>query len=153
MSGRSLPLAATIFGALLLYSPRPALAAWFQWGTEGSYVHQTAHFLFAMAMLFFLYEMHQGGLSTFQGFRRLRWACWLLVVWNLDAIAGHSLEWALLNPVIMGQGLGQRLLMEDLHTWAYYFTRFTHYSLLPPAFYLFYRGVKEFAQETRSRSK
>jgi hypothetical protein len=135
--------------ALVVVLPRPALAAWFQWGTEGSYVHQTAHILFCGAMLFFIYEMHRSGLQKNPGFRQIKWACWLLVLWNLDAFAGHTLEWSLTNPVIVGQRLDKWLLMENAHTWAYYLTRFTHYGLVAPAFYLFYRGVKAFAQEHR----
>jgi hypothetical protein len=56
-------------------------------------------------------------------------------------------EWSLVNPVISGQGWSKRLLMEDLHSWVYYITKIDHYALLIPAFYLFYRGLKAFAQE------
>ena len=144
----------TVLAALALaVLPRPALAAWFQWGTEGSYVHQTAHLLFAGAMCFFLYEIHRGKLQKVRGFRYLRWACWFLVMWNLDAIVGHTLEWGLINPVIVGQRLDKWLLMEDAYTWCYYITRYMHYLLLAPAFYLFYRGMKDFALGVESEPR
>lgn len=150
MNRRRLLLFSTV-SLLLLSSPRYALAqGWFQWGTEGSYVHQTAHLLFAAAMIFFIYEMHHEGLQKFRGFRILMWACGVLALWNLDAVVGHTLEWGLVNPVIIGHGLAKRLLMEDLEIWFYYFTQIDHFLFLIPAFYLFYRGLKVLAREVES---
>jgi len=136
---------------LFLADPRPALAvSWLQWGTQGSYVHQTAHLLFAGAMLFFIYEMVHERLQKFRGFRYLIWACGVLALWNLDAFVGHAVEWSMTNPVIMGQGLSRRLLMENFTSWVYYLTQIDHFLFLIPAFYLFYRGLKTFAQESRT---
>ncbi len=123
---------------------------WFQWGTQGSYVHQCAHLLFAGAMLFFIYEMVHEGLQKFRGFRYLIAACGVLAFWNVDAFVGHAVEWSLTNPVIMGQGLSRQLLMDSFITWVYYITQIDHFAFLIPAFYLFYRGLKAFAQEARS---
>jgi hypothetical protein len=136
---------------LLLFNPRLALAqGWFEWGTQGSYVHQFAHLLFAGAMLFFIYEMVHEGLQKYRGFRYLIWACGILAYWNVDAFVGHAVEWSMTNPVIMGHGLGRRLLMENYVSWVYYVTQFNHFFFLVPALYLFYRGLKTFAQESRS---
>jgi len=123
---------------------------WFQWGTQGSYVHQTAHLLFAGAMLFFIYEMVKEGLRKYRGFRCLIWACAVLAYWNADAFVGHAVEWSMTNPVIMGQGLSRRLLMENFTSWVYYITQFMHWLFLIPAFYLFYRGLKALAQESQA---
>ncbi len=136
---------------LLLLSPRYALAeGWFQWGTEGSYVHQIAHLLFGAAMLFFIREIYEAGLQRFRGFHFLVWAWGFLALWNFDAFIGHWTEWTLHNPVIMGQGFSRQLLMSDAHTWLFYVTKIDHFLLLPPAFYLFYRGLKVLAKEPRS---
>jgi hypothetical protein len=149
MSGIACLARISVFAALLL-APAPVRAeawvGWFQWGTQGSYVHQFSHLLFAGAMLYFLREMYWSELVGRQGFRCLWWACWILVFWNLDAVLGHTLEWALANPVIMGEGLSRRLLMEDAHTWLFYIFKINHFFLLIPAFYLFYRSLKAFAQ-------
>jgi hypothetical protein len=133
----------------LFFSPGLGLAqwtGWFQWGTEGSYVHQIAHLLFLGAMLFFIYEMRREGLQRYRGFRSLIWACWLLALWNLDAFVGHVSEWALI-PTLQGQGLSQRLVMSSPNAWLFYITQLDHFLLLIPAFYLVYRGLKAFAQE------
>jgi len=136
---------------LLLFSPRYAQArGWYEWGTEGSYVHQMAHLLFFGAMLFFIHQMLQEKLQRQRGFRLLLWACGLLAFWNLDAVVGHALEWGLSNPVILGHGLSQRLLMENAEIWAYYITKIDHFALLIPAFYLYYRGLKTLARESQS---
>lgn len=140
-------LAGLVAVALLFPAPARAEAwvGWFQWGTQGSYVHQFSHLLFAGAMLFFLREMHQSELKGYTGFRCLWWACWILVFWNLDAVVGHTIEWRMANPVIMGEGLSRRLLMEDLQSWLFYLFKFNHFFWLMPAFYLFYRSLKAFA--------
>ena len=138
--------------ALVLLAPSPSLASYLLWETQGSYVHELAHLLFGVAMLFLIYEIHRGELRGLPGFRSLVWACWLLAWWNLDAVVGHSLDWSLRTPVILGQGLDRRLLMENWHTWAFYFTKITHFFLLVPALYLFYRALKRFSRESGVRS-
>jgi hypothetical protein len=145
----SLVLATVI--AFLCISPTPGLAqweGWFSWGTQGSYVHQTAHLLFAGAMFFFIRQMRREDLQRYRGFRFLIWGSWFLAFWNLDAFVGHAVEWSL-SPVIMGQGAGERLAMENFYSWLFYITKLDHFILLVPAFYLFYRGIKALAQEPR----
>lgn len=137
---------------LVLFSPRPCLAFNLLWETQGSYVHQMAHLIFGAAMVFFIYEIKRGELRGMPGFRSLVWACVFLAWWNFDAIIGHALDWSLISPIIMGYGLDRRLLMEDWHTWAYYVTKITHFILLVPAFYFFYRGLKRLSREPETTS-
>jgi hypothetical protein len=118
-------------------------------GTQGSYVHQTAHLLFCAAALYFIYEIRREKLQRFRGFRLLMWAWGLLAFWNLDAFMGHWCEWTF-SPAILGQGFSQRLLMNGFPAWLYYITQIDHYILLVPVFYLFYRGLQAFAQEPPS---
>ena len=151
MRRRVAPISAAA-SLLLLLSPGPALAqwvGWFQFGTQGSYVHQTAHLLFGAAMLFFILEIYQVGLQNFRGFRCLVWAWALLVLWNLDAFIGHWADWTLENPVILGKGFSRKILMYDFQTWLVYITKIDHFIFLVPAFYLFYRGLKHLAQDSR----
>ena len=151
MRRRVAQIAGAVF-ALLLLSPRPGLAqwvGWFQFGTEGSYVHQAAHLLFAAAMFFFILEIYQAGLEKFSGFKFLLWAWALLVFWNLDAFIGHWADWTLENPVILGKGFARQILMYDAQTWLVYITKIDHFLFLVPAFYLFYRGLKVLAQDSR----
>jgi hypothetical protein len=136
---------------LILFIPAPGLAADLLWETQGSYVHQMAHLLFAVAMFFLIHEIRHGELKGSPAFRNLMWSCVFLIWWNLDAVIGHSLDWTLLNPVILGEGLERRLLMENWHTWGYYIGKFTHFLLPLPAFYFFYRSLKEFCREEEAR--
>jgi hypothetical protein len=146
-------LAQILTGVLifLLFSPRYVLAqGWFFWGTEGSYVHQLAHLLFCGAMIFFIYEMRQEKLQSYRGFRYLIWGCAILALWNLDAVVGHTLEWGRTNRTFLGQGLSERLVMENWESWFYYVTKIDHFALLIPAFYLYYRGLKILARESQT---
>ncbi len=126
-------------------APQVCLAEWFNWyefGTQGSYVHEFAHLLFAAAMIFFIYEIFHTELQKFRGFRYLAWAWGFLAWWNLDAVVGHWAEWTLKNPVILGQGFDRQILMYDFQTWIFYIGRIDHFVLLVPAFYFLYRGLK-----------
>lgn len=144
--------AQVIFGlSLVLFSPRPSLAADFLWATQGSYVHQMAHLIFGVAMIFLIYEIRRGELRGLPGFRSLVWACVLLAWWNFDAIIGHTLDWSLISPIIMGHGAHRRILMENWQTWAFYVTKITHFLLLPPAFYFFYRSLKGFSRGSEGK--
>ena len=138
---------------LLCFSPSYAWAqGWLEWGTQGSYVHQMAHLLFFAAMVFFIFAMRHEKLQRYRGFIYLIWGCAILAWWNLDSIVGHTLEWNLINPVILGHGLSERLLMEDTETWFYYITKIDHFALLIPAFYLYYRGLKVLARESQAET-
>jgi hypothetical protein len=152
MKRRAAPIIAAVSGLLLL-SPKPVLAqwiGWFQFGTQGSYVHQGAHLLFAAAMIFFIIEIHQAGLANFRGFRCLIWAWVVLAWWNLDAFVGHIADWTLTNPVILGHGFSREIVMYDFHTWLFYVTKIDHFLLLVPAFYLFYRGLKILVRDSQA---
>jgi hypothetical protein len=139
--------------AFLLLAPGSACAQWASWygfGTEGSYVHQTAHLLFLAAMLFFIHEIYYADLQKFHGFRLLIWAWAFLALWNADAIVGHWAEWTLYNPVILGEGIGRRILMDSVQTWVFYIGKIDHFVLLLPAFYLLYRGLKALDRQVGS---
>ncbi len=136
---------------LVLMAPRLGLAFEMRWEAQGSYVHQMAHVVFAIAMVFLILEIRGNELRGWPGFTYLLWACVLLVWWNLDAVVGHALDWSLLNPVILGQGLDRRLFMDDWHTWAFYVTQITHFLLPVVAFYFFYRSLKRFNREAETR--
>jgi peptidoglycan biosynthesis protein MviN/MurJ (putative lipid II flippase) len=130
---------------LLFLAPSQGLAQWVSWykfGTEGSYVHETAHLLFFCAMLFFIHEIFQAHLQKFRGFRCLVWAWVLLAIWNVDAFIGHWADWTLYNPVILGEGWDRRILMDSFQTWLVYITKIDHSILLIPAFLLFYLGLR-----------
>ncbi len=139
--------------ALVFLAPRPSLAewvSWYQFGTEGSYVHETAHLLLAAALIFFIYQTYHSALQKFRGFRYLMWAWVFLTWWNLDAIIGHWAEWTLENPVIIGQGIGRQILMSGAKTWVFYIGKIDHFVLLLPAFYLLYKGLKVLERQAGS---
>ena len=131
---------------LLLLFPRFSFA-FQEWGQEGLFIHEAAHLLFLAAMLYLIYEMRREELQRLRGFRFLIWAWALLAWWNLDAVVGHLSEWFLGNPVILGQGVSRRLLMDTPNNWLFYLTKVDHFILLVPPFYLLYRGLKAFTRE------
>jgi hypothetical protein len=80
--------------ALIFFAPRPVLAFSLLWETQGSYVHQMAHLVFAIAMLFFIVEINRGELRGMPGVTSLVWACGLLVEPGLHPRACRGLVFA-----------------------------------------------------------
>lgn len=129
--------------AVIFLGPRPALALQTHGPPEGLYVHQLAHVLFAAALLFLIWQVKYEGLTGLPGFRQLRWACGLFVLWNVVAFLGHWSEELLLPQAFQGQpgDLSRRLVMSRFSAWMYYLTKLDH-LILVPAFFLLWRGLK-----------
>ena len=77
------------------------------------------------------------------GFRQIRWACGLFVLWNVIAFLGHWSEILLVPQAFQGQqgDMSQRLIMSRFPAWIYYVTQLDH-LILVPAFFLLSRGLK-----------
>ncbi len=133
--------------ALLLLDPRPGLAIPIHGDPQGFLIHQAAHLLITGSMVFFIYTLKREGLFRRRGFRLLAWASGLFGFWSLEHFLGQFSEFYLSNPVIMGRGLSQRLLMEDANTWVYYFTRLDN-LILVASFYLLFSSLKALGRET-----
>lgn len=135
--------------AVILFDPRPALALQTHGPPEGLYVHQLAHVLFAAALIFLIWQVKYEGLTGLPGFRQLRWACGLFVLWNVVAFLGHWSEELLLPQAFQGQPgeFSRRLIMSRFAAWIYYVTKLDH-LILVPAFFLLWRGLKALLSKT-----
>lgn len=127
----------------IIFDPRPTLALQTHGPPEGLYVHQLAHFFFAAALLFLIWQIKYEGLKGLPGFRQIRWACGLFVLWNVVAFVGHWSEVLLIPQALLGQqgDLSQSLIMSRFSAWIYYLTRLDHLVLVP-AFFLLWRGLR-----------
>jgi hypothetical protein len=132
--------------SLLLLDPRPCLAIPIHGNPHGFFIHQAAHLLMTAAMIFFIYTLKREGLLQQRGFRILAWAGAILGLWSFEHYWGHFSEIWLVNPLILGQGFSQRLVMENFNAWVYYFSHLDNW-LLAIFFYVLYRALKTLAQE------
>ena len=89
------------------------------------------------------------GLKGLPGFRQIRWACGLFVLWNVVAFVGHWSEVLLIPQAFRGQqgDLSQSLIMSRFSAWIYYLTRLDHLVLVP-AFFLLWRGLRALLAKT-----
>jgi hypothetical protein len=130
--------------ALVVGLPRTALALQPHAAPEGLYVHQMAHILFAGTMMFLLYYLRKERLP---GLRWFTWAGILFILWNLNALVGHTAEVFVEPQDFLGTpaDLYRRLLMSGPAAWAYYLTKLDH-LILVPAFILLYFGLQALAR-------
>jgi hypothetical protein len=135
--------------AFIIFDPRPTLALQTHGPPEGLYVHQLAHVFFAAALLFLIWQVKYERLVGLPGFRQIRWACGLFVLWNIVAFLGHLSEMLLIPQAFQGQqgDLSQRLIMSRISAWIYYLTKLDH-LILVPAFFLLFRGLKALLSKT-----
>ena len=70
----------------------PAWATQTHGEPEGLVVHQMAHIFFALSMGTLSYWLGARGLTLRRGWRLIRYAAVLLIVWNLDAFIAHLLD-------------------------------------------------------------
>lgn len=141
--------------ALIWLYPAPALAYIPHWDPkEGFFVRQFSYLVFLVAMFYLFFELKQGGLQKYRGFRFLAWASLLFALWNLDCFVGQFLSLNLDSSQVVGPtgSLAQRLHMADAATWVYYLTKLDH-LLLVPAYYLFYLGIKAFRQQPNLKNQ
>jgi hypothetical protein len=133
--------------ALVIGLPRTALALQPHGHPEGLYVHQMAHVLFVFAMLFLLYHLKKERLP---GLRWFTGAGILFVLWNLNALVGHTAEVYVEPRDFLGgpADLSRRLLMSGPAAWTYYATKWDH-LILVPAFILLYFGLQALARTPR----
>ena len=131
--------------SLIFLAPSPASAVAPHGRPEGFFIHQAAHLLVFGTMLFFIFNLKREGLLHLRGFRILAWACGIFNLWNLGHFFRHFSEIWLTNPVIMGEGLYRRLLMEDFNTWYYYLSGMDNW-LLALSFLLLYLGLRALAR-------
>jgi len=132
--------------ALILVAalPRTALALQPHGPPEGLYVHQMAHILFVGAMMFLLYYLRQERLP---GLRWFTWAGILFILWNLNALVGHTAEVYVEPQDFLGAPahLSRRLLISGPAAWTYYITKLDH-LILVFAFILLYFGLQALAR-------
>jgi hypothetical protein len=133
--------------ALVAGLPRTALALQLHGPPEGLYVHQMGHILFAGAMMFLLYHLRKERLP---GLRWFTWAGILFVLWNLNALVGHTAEVYVEPQDFLGgpANLSRRLLMVGPAAWIYYVAKLDH-LILVPAFILLYFGLQALARAPR----
>ena len=132
---------------LVLSLPRSALALQPHGPPEGFYVHQMAHILFVVAMIFLLYHLRK---EQIPGLRWFTFGGILFILWNFNTLVGHISE-IYVEPQNFLGGAGhfsRRLIMSGPVSWIYYFTKLDNLILLP-AFILLFFGLQAMARAPR----
>ena len=71
---------------------QPALATQTHYEPEGLVVHQMTHLFFAVSMGTLSYWLGARGLTRHRGWRLIRYAALMLILWNIDAFTAHLLD-------------------------------------------------------------
>jgi hypothetical protein len=134
---------------ILAMFPGSAWAVQSHGAPEGLYVHQFAH-IFYTAALCYLFWCIRHSVFKSKGWRYLQVFCLFMILWNVVAFTGHSLD-GLVDSVNFNDDngyLGTRLLgpFTNLKLW-YYFTKLDHLFSIPALVFL-YLGMKAIYRNT-----
>lgn len=126
----------------LLVLPRAALALQVHPAPTGLYAHQIAHAFFILSMAIFAFWLHRMGLVKIKGWRFIQMSCFLFILWNINAMAGHGLESRLTEDAFVGADFTKALVVDRAFApYLYYFLKMDHF-LCVPAMILLLMGLK-----------
>ena len=100
---------------------------------EGIYVHQMAHVLFLVALLYLFWHTRKTQETSSQGWRFFQLFCLLLAAWNVLAFTGHETYEALLDSDFVARhGWDARLTAPlTFKKVLYYITKMDHFLIVP----------------------
>ncbi len=101
---------------------------------EGLIAHQLAHAFFAATMAVLAYWLQVNRFVRERGWRLIQISCLLLLLWNIDAFAGHWIGLYVPNEVFVGEpGLFSRMVIPGQSVWAmpYVILRLDHLICVP----------------------
>ncbi len=132
--------------------PTPALAYISHWDPlESFFIRQFAYLAFALAMLFFAYELKLENLHEHPGFRKLIWASVFFALWNLNCFVGQLLSLGIDSHMVGMSGGRGELELSGWGARIYYVTKLDH-LLLVPAFFFLYMGIRAFRRRPEVNS-
>lgn len=134
-------------------APRSAWAVQIHGAPEGLYVHQGAHLIFSVALVFLLYKLDRNPPGVSKGWRFLKLSLFFFLLWNIDTFTVHLLSIRLPDDALMTQGdLWDHRLLGPISTerLVYYLGRFDHLFCVPAMWFLV-RSLHEFCHEADQR--
>jgi hypothetical protein len=139
------PLLLVLILGLLLW-PAPMALALQSHATpeEGLYSHQIGHLFFMLSLVVFAFWLQKTNLVKERGWRLIQISCFLLMLWNIDAIAGHELELWLSENRLVGV-VSTKVGLGNPNLWLpyiYFFLKLDH-LLSVPALILLFLGLRK----------
>ncbi|PLX50070.1 MAG: hypothetical protein C0613_05325 [Desulfobulbaceae bacterium] len=122
---------------------------------EGYYVHQMAHFSFAVALVFLLYLLHVRPVGTGKAWRLFRLSLIFFLLWNTWTFTAHWFADQLPREAFTTPAsLWTNRLIPQLSPTAllYYITRFDHFLCLPAIWFLL-QSLKTFCLDITRKNE
>ena len=146
----------SLFFLVCMIIPADAFATQMHSGSEGIIVHQFGHAFFLFSMVVIIFAINGKGLYKEKGWRLIKYAAFLFILWNIDAMCAHFLD----NQI-------QAVKVEQLSSWTIKITSINHSSALDliyyflkldhifcvPAVFLLYKGLSLILETERKNQR
>jgi len=123
-------------------TPPAALAVQEHGAPEGLYTHQGAHLFFIASMGLLIYWLRQRQLVIAAGWRRIQYAAFFFILWNLDAFTAHLLDEQLAVVDIQTVAPWTVRIDADVFSpalaWLYYAAKLDHLLCVPALLFLYF---------------
>lgn len=144
-------LFATLVCLVIVGIASPALAVQTHGEPEGLVVHQISHLFFIISMATLAYWLRERRLTASGGWRFIRYAALLLILWNFDAMIAHLLDEQTQVVRIITVDPGRIRIVtsngNEMLGFLYYLVKLDHLFCVPALVFL-YLGLRRLASET-----
>ncbi len=146
-----MPLFFTCLICFTLIFPAKALALQLHPAPGSLYAHQMAHAFFMFSMGAFSFWLQKNRLIEQKGWRYIQISALLFILWNMDAMAAHTLEAWMSNEALFVSGLsGSSITGRGFLFCLYYLLKMDHLICVPAIIFLFI-GLRKLRYEKEGK--
>ncbi|MFZ5775424.1 MAG: hypothetical protein ACOY3Z_08085 [Thermodesulfobacteriota bacterium] len=144
------PVLAAWVLAFLLALPSQAWAVQAHGQSEGWLVHQLAHILFMIALIFLLTVLHRRPPGVGRPWKMLKLSLFLFLLWNIDTITVHWLASRLPEGAVdqCAELADRHIHLPASSLWLFYYMGSLDHLLCVPAIVFLFLSLRGFAAET-----
>ena len=142
-----------VYLASLSMSPEKAFALQIHSQLGGLYVHQIAHTFFLFSMGILIFWLQKSRLIEKRSWRYIQISCLFFILWNIDAIIGHTIDSRLSSHASLGGGWVRNMVLNrGIAFYLYYLIKMDHLLCVPAIMFLFL-GLKRLKLESEEKEE
>jgi len=136
--------------------PVNAFATQLHASSEGIITHQMGHLFFLTSMVVLIFTITGTGLDKQKGWRRIQYAAFFFILWNLDAVSAHFFDNQIHIVSIENISLFKMRIITNNNSsilaFCYYALKLDHLLCVPAMLFL-YKGLSNLVDVQKLKNK